>query len=396
MANITIAQLPAAAAAADTDEIEVSQAGVSKKVTRAQLLAGRLASGPIGSSGLTMTAARVLARLTAGNGAVEELASLPISLGGTGATDAATARTNLGLGGLATQDSNNVAITGGSISGIADLAIADGGTGAGTAAAARTNLGAAASGANSDITSLAGLTTALSVAQGGTGAATAAAARTSLGLAIGTNVQAYNAQLAALAALAINGLIARTAANTVTARSLAAGSTKISITNADGVAGNPTIDVAEANLSLANIGGTLPVAKGGTGAADAAAARANLGLGSANNVAFNTVVDASGNLRALPINPQTAAYSLVAADVGKVIRITGGGITVPSGVFQPRDAITIYNNSATNQTITQGSGVTIYLAGTATTGNRTLAQRGLCTILCVNTNEFVISGAGLT
>jgi hypothetical protein len=67
---------------------------------------------------------------------------------------------------------SNVAVTGGTITGITDLAVADGGTGSGTASGARSNLGAAASGANSDITSLSGLTTALSVAQGGTGAAT--------------------------------------------------------------------------------------------------------------------------------------------------------------------------------------------------------------------------------
>ncbi|SEE59373.1 Chaperone of endosialidase [Rhizobiales bacterium GAS188] len=47
---------------------------------------------------------------------------------------------------------------------------------------ARSNILAAASGANTDITSLTGLTTALSVTQGGTGAATAAGARTALGL----------------------------------------------------------------------------------------------------------------------------------------------------------------------------------------------------------------------
>jgi hypothetical protein len=55
--------------------------------------------------------------------------------------DAATARGTLGLGTIVTQDSGTVSITGGSITGITDLAVADGGTGASTAANARTNLG---------------------------------------------------------------------------------------------------------------------------------------------------------------------------------------------------------------------------------------------------------------
>lgn len=55
--------------------------------------------------------------------------------------DAAQTRTNLGLGNMAVQNSSNVTITGGSITGINDIAVADGGTGASNAAAARANLG---------------------------------------------------------------------------------------------------------------------------------------------------------------------------------------------------------------------------------------------------------------
>ena len=57
---------------------------------------------------------------------------LPITSGGTGASTASDARTNLGLGTIATQAANSVAITGGAITGITDLTVADGGTGAST------------------------------------------------------------------------------------------------------------------------------------------------------------------------------------------------------------------------------------------------------------------------
>ena len=98
----------------------------------------------------------------------------------------------------------------------------------------------------------------------------------------------------------------------------------------------------------------------------------------------------------IPQNSQTSAYTLVAGDNGKHINTTTGGVTVPSGVFSAGNVVSIFNDSTSDQTITQGGSVTLRLAGSADTGNRTLAQYGLCTVLCVGSNEFVISGAGLT
>ena len=111
-----------------------------------------------------------------------------------------------------------------------------------------------------------------------------------------------------------------------------------------------------------------------------------------------TVRDSIGNVRIIPQNAQTTGYTLAASDVGKHI-FTVTGVTVPSGVFTVGDAISIYNNTTGNITITQGTNVTLRQAGASGTGNRTLAQRGLATVLCVSGSagtEFVIGGAGLS
>ena len=160
-----------------------------------------------------------------GTGAVTvSIGTVPITKGGTGATSASAARTALGViadplttrgdvvsrGASATErlalgssgqvlQSNGADVVYGtvpvaSISGT--LPLANGGTAATSASAALASLGGAARGSNSDITAITGLTTDLTIAQGGTGSSSASAARTALGLAIGSDVQAFDAQTA--------------------------------------------------------------------------------------------------------------------------------------------------------------------------------------------------------
>ncbi|HHA1955728.1 TPA: phage tail protein [Enterobacter ludwigii] len=108
-------------------------------------------------------------------GALASDAIIPVTQGGTGATSAKGAREKL----YAAESGGNSDIT--SISGLTTaLSVSQGGTGAKNASDARGNISAAVKGNNSDITAIYGLTTALSVSQGGTGAKTATEARANL------------------------------------------------------------------------------------------------------------------------------------------------------------------------------------------------------------------------
>lgn len=82
------------------------------------------------------------------------------------------------------------------------------------------------------------------LANGGTGGIDQATAQAGLGLVIGTNVQAYSVELAGHAALASNGIVARTGTGTYASRTLAGTAGRITATNGDGVAGAPTFDLA--------------------------------------------------------------------------------------------------------------------------------------------------------
>jgi hypothetical protein len=62
-------------------------------------------------------------------------------------------------------------------------------------------------------------------------------------LEVGTDVQAWDATLDSLAAYNTNGLVTQTAANTFTGRTATGTANEITVTNGDGVAGNPTFSL---------------------------------------------------------------------------------------------------------------------------------------------------------
>lgn len=159
--------------------------------------------------------------------------------------------------------------------------------------------------------------------------------------------------------------------------------------------GNAALSLGSIALASGNAG--LSLASTALASGNAALTSADTKLPLSGGIMTGSITFVAGQVYPqVPANSQTTAYVLAKSDAGKHISITTGGVTVPSGIFAVGDAVSIYNNSVSNQTITQGASVTLRQVGTANTGNRTLAQYGLVTILCVATDTFVVSGGGLS
>ena len=78
------------------------------------------------------------------------------------------------------------------------------------------------------------------------------------------------------------------------------------------------------------------------------------------------------------------------------VNVVTGGVTLNTSDMDTDRVFYLYNNSAGSITLTQGSGVTLRLGGSATTGNRTVAQRTFATIWCLSGTEAIITGTGVT
>jgi hypothetical protein len=188
------------------------------------------------------------------------------------------------------------------------LNIASGGTGATTATAARANLSAAQSGANSDITSISGLTTPLSVVQGGTGANDS-----------------------------LSGYIFGNGTNAFT---------------------------SVASIPIADITGTLPISQGGTSATSAAAARLNLLPSYSGNGGKALFV----NPGATDVQWQSVAGSgtVTSVDVsgGTTGLTTSGGPIVAAGTISLGGTLVTLNGGTGLSSYTAGD-MLYYASGTA-------------------------------
>jgi hypothetical protein len=115
------------------------------------------------------------------------------------------------------------------------------------------------------------------------------------------------------------------------------------------------------------------------------------------------LTDASVGFRNIPVNSQSAAYTTVAADNGKLILhpstdANARTFTIDSNAnvaYPVGTAITFVNMTSQVVTIAITSD-TMYLAGTGTTGSRSLAQYGMATAVKLTSTTWLINGNGLT
>jgi hypothetical protein len=141
-----------------------------------------------------------------------------------------------------------------------------------------------------------------------------------------------------------------------------------------------------------------------TAGTDYVAPSGALGTPSSGTLSSCTVdgTDAVG-FRNVPVNSQSAAYTLVLADSGKVILHPAGDanartFTIPANssvAYAVGTAITFINMTSQVVTIAITTD-TMYLSAAGTTGSRSLAQYGSATAIKITSTNWVISGSGLT
>lgn len=155
------------------------------------------------------------------------------------------------------------------------------------------------------------------------------------------------------------GIVVKTAANTITARSFAVSGSGLSLTNGSGVSGDPTLSLSGLPLVLANTVGT------GLLTVNGAALTPLTITGTANEIAVTSGNGSSGNpiigIASNPVLPGTAAVQVPSGTTAQRAGSLGAfRLNLDTGLFEG------YNGSW--NAFAAGSGVTSIATGTGLTG----------------------------
>lgn len=140
------------------------------------------------------------------------------------------------------------------------------------------------------------------------------------GMVIGTNIQAWDADLDAIAGLSSAGLVARTGAGTATVRTLTAPAAGITVSNGDGVSGNPTLALANGLASLEAL------ASAGFVEATSADTYTITGFTGTGSVARAASPTFTGTVSASIISSSSSISASSSVTVGNDLQMNGNGL----------------------------------------------------------------------
>lgn len=165
-------------------------------------------------------------------------------------------------------------------------------------------------------------------------------------------------------------------------------------------AGDGVVEELTAGTGITLSGGSVSVTSGTYATLTGTETLTNKTLSTGNTIDAGTTISSTGTIaanspgfRGLPQSTKTTSYTLALTDAGTHVSTTAN-VVIPANssvAFPIGTAISVYNDSAVTISISITTD-TIRLAGTTTTGTRTLATYGVATLLKVKSTTWVVMG----